>query len=127
MAQTDKNKRSFGSYGEELALEYLANNNYKIINRNFRYGRLGEIDIVAWESGYLCFVEVKTRTNTEFGTPAEAVTYRKQKIIRKISQVFISRYNMHDKDIRYDIAEVYLSKEYNKTGGSTINIIKNAF
>ena len=52
-----------GKYGEELAAEFLIKSGYKIIDKNYKFSRYGEIDIIALEKDTLCFIEVKTRTN----------------------------------------------------------------
>ena len=74
------NKRSFGAIGEQLAAEYLEKKGFVILDRNYRSGRFGEVDIVALEKDFLCFIEVKTRTSSNFGSPAEAVGHTKEKL-----------------------------------------------
>ena len=83
------NKRGFGNVGEQIAAEYLVKNGFKILDRNFRYGRFGEIDIIAVENEYICFIEVKTRTSSLFGTPIEAVGYEKRKKIKALAWTYI--------------------------------------
>lgn len=78
--------------GEELATDYLQKHGYKIIDRNFRKG-YGEIDIVAIENSgdsekTLVFIEVKTRTSNQFGSPLEAIGYWKLKTIVKTAQFY---------------------------------------
>ena len=63
-----KGKRGYGESGEEYALTLLKNNGYQIIQRNFR-SKIGEIDIIALQSGNLVFIEVKTRWSAKFGKP----------------------------------------------------------
>ena len=58
------NKRQIGKTGEQMAADYLVRNGFTILEKNFRSGRFGEIDIIAEEDSYLCFVEVKMRTST---------------------------------------------------------------
>ena len=53
-------KKELGNIGEQIAAEYLENNNYQIIKRNF-YCKNGEIDIIAKDNNEFVFVEVKTR------------------------------------------------------------------
>ncbi len=118
----EKNKRAAGTKGEEIAIDYLQKNGYTILDKNFRVGRMGEIDIIARESEYICFIEVKTRSSTVFGMPCEAVDRRKQERITRLSQVYISRRHLHDRNIRFDIAEVFKEK-----AGVRVNLIKNAF
>lgn len=74
-----------GKRGEDLAVLYLRKKGYKVLERNFRKG-YGEIDIIAIDpstgsgkSGVLIFIEVKTRTSDQFGTPFDAITSWKLK------------------------------------------------
>ena len=70
-------KKEIGRLGEELAALRLMEQDYQILSRNYRC-RFGEIDIIAEKKGILTFVEVKTRSREDFGSPAEAVTWSKQ-------------------------------------------------
>ena len=100
------NKRVFGTNTELLACRYLQDNGAKIIERNFRC-RFGEVDIIAKDEKYLCFIEVKYRTDERFGSPAEAVTYKKQKHICKVSNFYLySNYKSLDIPIRYDVITI---------------------
>jgi len=74
---TDKQK--LGKRGEDLALTFLKKKHYKILARNFRAKRFGEIDIVACNKNQIVFVEVKTKSNYYFGYPEEEFTYFKKK------------------------------------------------
>ena len=71
------NNRKVGETGEQIAVDYLIKNGFTILNRNFRSGRFGEIDIIAEEDSCICFIEVKTRTSDTFGAPSEAVDHKK--------------------------------------------------
>src|SRR3954468_15920101 len=62
-----------GALGEKLAARFLHRRGYKILYRNFRGRRGGEIDIVCRERQTLVFVEVKTRGTEEFGRPFETL------------------------------------------------------
>ncbi len=73
--------------GEELATKFLKEKGYKIIERNFRKG-YGEIDIIAVQGRTLVFVEVKTRTGNQFGTPLEQITYFKLRSLVKTAQFY---------------------------------------
>ena len=121
------NKRSFGSLGEELACSYLSANGYKIAEKNYRVGKLGEIDIIAAEGEYICFIEVKTRTGNMFGTPSESVGRKKQENIRKLAWIYLKFKGLIDKAVRFDIAEVTGCKKDGCFIPENINIIKNAF
>src|SRR5215510_7943229 len=72
-----KHNQRIGKWGEETAVEYLAQRNCEIIARNIRTP-YGEIDIVAKQDNILIFVEVKTRTSNKMGLPEESITQRKR-------------------------------------------------
>ena len=76
--------QSFGREGERIAVDYLTEKGYRILRRNYRFGR-GEIDIIAQDGTELVFVEVKTRRTSAFGEPEEAVTPKKQSQIRTVA------------------------------------------
>ena len=82
---TDK----LGANGEDLACSYLEEQGYTILERNLTCGRLGELDIVAGRAGFLCFIEVKTRSSELYGLPCEAVTKSKQKKLRRCAQYYL--------------------------------------
>lgn len=112
-----------GILGEDIAAKYLINNGYHIIKRNVR-SKMGEIDIIAYDGGVLCFIEVKTRTSTVFGRPSEAVDFRKRKKLKMLSQMFLVN-NKLSCDSRFDVVEVLLNK--NDKNVNEINLIKDAF
>ena len=105
-------RHEVGKTGEKLAAKYLEQNNYKIIKQNFRC-KQGEIDIIAIDKKSqeedIVFVEVKTRTSLEFGTPAEAVDKTKRQHIARTAKYFLYSNNIKDKNIRFDTIEVLLS------------------
>ena len=112
-------KKEFGDYGENLVEDYLKDKSYEILARNYRKP-FGEIDIVAKLSDMIVFVEVKTRKNANFASPAEAVTPSKQRKIIRASQAFLIENNMTDLLMRFDVAEVIAD-------AGEINYIENAF
>lgn len=99
--------------GEDKACEYLRKLGFKIIERNFRKG-YGEIDIVAIEESkkdgkVLVFVEVKTRTSSQFGTPLASITYWKLKSLIKTAQYYkMTHYNLPE-SLRIDAVAVILN------------------
>ena len=94
----------FGVRGEELAVDYLRDKGYVILDRNWRSGHR-EIDIVARDGDTIVFVEVKARSNTIFGRPEDAVTRRKMHLLVLAADAYI-RYNMLDQDVRFDVITV---------------------
>lgn len=121
--EVKNNKRSFGAVGERIAKDFLEKNNFDILQMNFRVGRMGEIDIIAREKEYLCFVEVKTRRNMTFGMPSEAVNYKKQKKIMNLAYVYLKKNILKDCHVRFDIIEIMYPGQTNQQ----INLIRNAF
>ena len=103
-------KTIIGKYGENVAEKYLLKNKYHVIKRNF-YCKMGEIDIIAEKDGKIIFIEVKTRTNLKYGTPAEAVSLSKIKKIKKAAQYYMLKNQIESKLIRFDVIEIYI-KEY---------------
>ena len=100
-----KYNKIVGNTGEDIASKYLIDNKYKIIERNFVAGK-GEIDIIAQKKKTLVFVEVKTRQNDDFGTPADAIDYKKKKKIIETASRYIYEKNPKT-DFRFDVIEVY--------------------
>lgn len=110
-----------GKTGESEAAKYLRKNGYQILERNYRK-TYGEIDIIAQKGENVAFVEVKTRKNNAYGTPAEFVTVQKQKKIIKAAYTYIQEHEL-DAEFTFDIVEVYFDgKKINE-----INHIINAF
>ena len=112
---------ALGSLGESLARTALEQRGYAIIATRYRT-RAGEIDIVAREDGCLVFVEVKARRTIECGTPAEAVTPRKQRRVIAMARDFLARYQSDATSCRFDVVAVLLTD-----GEPSIEIIRNAF
>lgn len=109
-----------GMFGENKAVKYLMSKGYRIIDRNYRT-KIGEIDIIAIKSKVLIFIEVKTRSSTNYGFPYEAVNRRKQEKIVKSSLIYMKHKGLEDWQTRYDIIEVFLQNKLK------INHIENAF
>ena len=89
--------------------------------RNYKT-KIGEIDIIAKDKKEVVFIEVKTRLNSKYGKPIEAVNYKKQKKIKSVCNLFIKQYKLEENKIRFDIIEVYISNSKLK-----VNHIKNVF
>jgi putative endonuclease len=112
------NKRSVGTKFEQIALQYLMDHGYTLIEQNFQC-RTGEIDIIAKEKEYLVFIEVKYRANTAKGLPQEAIDARKiQKITRTAQYYMLKNHIPQDTACRFD-AVIILNQD--------ISIIQDAF
>ncbi len=100
------NKRATGTDLESLACRYLEDNGAIVTERNYRC-RQGEIDIIARDGRYLCFIEVKYRQNDRYGDAQDAVNNRKQQKICKVSQFYLySKYKSFDLPVRYDVIAI---------------------
>ena len=109
-----------GMEGEKIAAAYLEEKGHKILERNWKFGH-EEIDIIAKHLNTLLIVEVKTRSSTFFGDPAEFVSVQKQRHLIKAANAYIEKKNL-DMEVRFDIIGVILN-------GSNyhINHIEDAF
>lgn len=101
------NTRRFGIIGEKIAQGYLINKGYEILENNF-HTRRGEVDIIAKKNNCIVFVEVKTRTNLKFGTPAMAVNAIKKKHIKSVAKTFLYLRRLYGYDVRFDVVEVFI-------------------
>ena len=99
---TTMSNQSFGKIGEDAAKKYLKLLGYKIIACNFRT-RFGEIDIIAKDGDCFVFVEVKTRRDTEYGAPEEAVTKTKQRHLLAAAQIYLAKIFRKDDPWRIDV------------------------
>lgn len=100
------NKREVGTTYEQVAVDYLARNGVKILEKNYRC-RQGEIDIVGRHGEYLVFFEVKYRKDEKKGMPQEAVSYSKQKTICKVADYYRMIHKIGEfTAIRYDVVAI---------------------
>jgi len=104
--------RLLGTKGEDLAVEFLKRKGYRIISRNFRTP-FGEIDIIAEDKRTIVFVEVKTRADSTFGRPFEAVDYRKRERLRKVA-LFYLKHSGKDSPSRFDVLSIELDGGRNR-------------
>lgn len=108
-----------GSLGEKLATNYLKSKGAYILENNYKL-KFGEIDIIVKLNEELVFVEVKARSNINFGYPSEAVNYKKKMKIKNVAKYYIVKNKLEKVPIRFDVIEVYLEN-------NEINHIENAF
>ena len=120
------NKKELGYAGEEFAANYLQSRDYEILARNFRFGRTAEVDIIAKIADIIVFVEVKTRNNARYGTPAESVTLKKQQKIIQAAIKFLQGNNLFNRACRFDVIEVFANNNQNPDEWRC-NHIENAF
>lgn len=100
---------TLGKAGEEAAAAYLAQHGYTILHRNWHKNHL-ELDIVATHRGELVVIEVKTRRNTDYREPQEAVNWQKIRRIVVAADAYIKHFNL-DLPVRFDIITAVGEKE----------------
>ena len=106
--------------GESIAADYLKKLGYKIIERNYSK-RYGEIDIIAIHKNVLVFVEVKTRTSNQFGSPLEAITPWKLRAVLKTAEYYKLTHPKTPEEMRIDA----ISVSFDSQGQNVIDHIKN--
>ncbi|MDQ3623660.1 MAG: YraN family protein [Verrucomicrobiota bacterium] len=113
-----------GRRGERLAARYLRRRRYKILYRNFRGPRGGEVDLVCRDKSCdtLVFVEVKTRRSRDFGDPASAVNTEKRQLIARGALAWLRLLGNPELYFRFDIVEVVVNDRE-----VSVNVIKDAF
>lgn len=114
----------FGKKGEEAAAAFLRKKGYRILKTNFR-SKAGEIDIVAEHKKTVVFVEVKSRSSEEFGSPLSALTPFKQKKLGRLAQGFLARYKASGRECRFDV--VSISGEPDRPQSWKIELLQDAF
>lgn len=99
------NNKIKGSGGESLACGILEADGYRILERNYRI-RSGEIDIIALRDRTLHFIEVKTRAQSRYGTPALAVSGKKLQTMKKVAEYYIKCSDINWNYVSFDVFEV---------------------
>ena len=98
-------KQVLGKEGERIAEEYLKKKGYRLVERNYRCAA-GELDLIVLDRRVVVFVEVKTRTGQTFGSPFEAVEFRKQRKMIQAAQYFLAEKKLQQRDARFDVVGI---------------------
>ena len=93
-----------GKKGEQLAIDFLIKNDYKILEKNYRYLK-AEVDIIARKNDVLAVVEVKTRSTDYFGNPQDFVNPKKIKLLLSAIDHYVVQKDL-DVEVRFDIIAV---------------------
>lgn len=110
-----------GADGEAKAAQYLTKRGYRILEQNYRTP-FGEIDIIARDGEALVFIEVKSRSGTQFGSPQAAVDMRKQAKISQVAMAYMKHKKISGAYCRFDVVSVL-----KEGSGFEIALIRNAF
>ena len=98
-------RQAFGKLGERIAERWLRRDGWVVVNRRFQNGRR-DIDLVMQKDQTVAFVEVKARKGADFGSPVEAVHWRKQRELGRSAKVWIDRHGQPGNDYRFDVVGV---------------------
>jgi putative endonuclease len=113
------NANNSGIAAEKLAETFLKKQGLKLIANNYHCA-YGEIDLIMQDKNTLVFIEVRLRTNSQFGSPGESITFKKQQKIIKTAQYYLQQHNTQQ-DCRFDAVLL------NKQNVANIEWIRNAF
>lgn len=102
----DRERKTIGQLGEQLALEHLKSHGLKLIARNYRC-KMGEIDLVMLDGPTLVLAEVRCRSRTEFGGAAASVDWRKQqRLVRAAEHLLMKRAELRRYPARFDVVAI---------------------
>ncbi|MBI4962257.1 MAG: YraN family protein [Desulfomonile tiedjei] len=118
--QNEISTRERGQKAEQIAVDHLLGQGYRVVERNFRC-KLGEIDIIATQAGELVFVEVRSRKSALSLDPIHSVNRRKQQQIIKAAQFYLARRFRTPPLSRFDVVLVTLGS------APQVEVIPNAF
>jgi len=116
------NRQEVGTLGEKLAQKFLKRRGYHILETGFRC-REGEIDIIAHHKSYLVFIEVRTKSNLNFGTPEESITQSKKEKLIACALTYIKTHQNLPSSWRIDVVAIEIDT---KGKAKRIESIENA-
>jgi putative endonuclease len=113
--------QQLGFHGERVAERWLVRKGWRVIQRRFRDGHR-DVDLIVEREGTVAFIEVKARSGAAFGSPVEAVDWRKRRELARSARMWISRHGHAGENYRFDVIGVLVS-------GAKIRVrhVENAF
>lgn len=114
-----KTRKEIGNEGEDLAVNYLNDKGYSILERNWRWQK-AEIDIIATNNYFIIFIEVKTRKTDNFGAPEDFISVKQQNLIIDAAHEYIVSKDI-DLEARFDVISIV------KSNGNNIKHMEEAF
>jgi putative endonuclease len=102
--------KKIGAIGEKMALAYLKNKGYRLLQKNF-YCRWGEIDLIFKKEDKIIFVEVKTRVGDKKGKPYEAVNFYKIKDLKRAISYYLLKKNRFQSKLSLEVVSIILNQD----------------
>ncbi len=115
-------RRERGALGEKIALDFLVERGFSILERNFRC-REGEIDIIARQEDCLVFIEVRARSSSNMGTPEESITPAKGQRLVALAQTYLQIHEDLPAQWRIDVVAIDMDRQGKP---SRVELIENA-
>lgn len=98
-------RRKRGHFGEGAAARHLESKGYRILERNWRHGRL-EVDLICRHKEHLVFVEVKTRSADSLTSPEDALGATKMRRLVRAAGLYLSENDCWEHPCRFDFVAV---------------------
>ena len=105
----EANNLKVGKRGEKEAEVYIKEKGYSVLEKNYK-NKYGEIDLVAQKNGELIFIEVRSKTENDFGTPEETVKEKKKKKLKQNALAYTTFKN-YEGFYRIDLICIVFAKE----------------
>lgn len=101
-------RQALGRVGERIAARWLRRRGWRVIAERFRSGHR-DLDLIVERGGMVAFVEVKTRRDTAFGDPVEAVSWRKRRELIRSAMIWADRFGPAGAAYRFDVVGVVVA------------------
>lgn len=101
--------KALGDWGERIASEYLARKNCKLVEQNLRFS-FKELDLIVYDGDTLVFVEVKTRTTSNYGTAIDMVGKNKLRNMKYAAMGYLQRVKPNYKNLRFDVVAIDVNR-----------------
>jgi putative endonuclease len=116
-----------GKQGELAACFYLRRDGYIIVARDWKSAKApGDIDLVAWDAGTLCFIEVKTRTTRDIATAESAIDEHKRRTLRRLASHYL-RQQPEGTTARFDVVSIYFNRSSRGKRTTDIELFRGVF
>jgi putative endonuclease len=99
-----------GRWAEDVAVRHLEQLGYQIVERNFYFKKIGEIDVITKLGTTVVFVEVRHRSSTRYGSPEASLSSLKCAKIRRCAEAWLAKHKLSRAPCRFDVIAVDTTK-----------------